>query len=118
MNWTKEHIEEIKEMRKRGMSYSEIGALYGVSRNAVQCVVRRRRESTKTRAMIKEGAAAKIAAGFRNDMTGRPRPQDLEARYADMARVIDGRDHTGQLMGDPPRHDPRRTWAPHLAGGR
>lgn len=70
----------------------------------------------RKRQAVREGAAAKIAAGFRNDMTGRIRPQDLEARYADMARVVDDRDYTGILMGDPPRHDPRRTWAPHLAG--
>lgn len=120
MTWTEERISEIFELRKEGLSYGEISARLGVSRDAVLGAVRRRRlatEQQETPLNSNQRKWLEIRGGFRRQAgirnSTKLAAEDLAPRFAEIPE--EDRDLTGQLMGDPPRHDPRRTWAPHLA---
>lgn len=132
MKWTDELKDMVAAMLRDGLSSSEIGAAVGVSKESIISAVRRFDElraigfirppggqkgpnaKERRKQIIREGSVGKMAAGI--GYMVRVPASVIEQRRAEMMRVIDGRDTTAVLMGDPPRRDPRRTWAPHLAG--
>lgn len=72
----------------------------------------RRKEYRRRQDDFRDVSASRKASGI--SFAGRIPPADVEARMAEIPD--EQRDLTGQMFGDPPPRDPRRTWAPHLAG--
>lgn len=73
------------------------------------------RRSVLRARQLREDAASRKAAGG-HITQGRVDPEEIMIRLAE--RPEDTRDLTGVVFGDPIPGDTRRTWAPHLAGGR
>lgn len=72
----------------------------------------KRRSMNRMQAELIEAAASRRAAGISS--AGKVPTAECEARMAEIPD--EQRDLTGRMFGDPPPRDPRRTWAPHLAG--
>lgn len=123
MIWTEERISEIIKLRKEGKSYGDVARELGISRNAVLGAVRRRRQAngeqgaplnSNQRKWLEIRGGFRRQAGIRNST--KLAEEDLAPRLAEIPE--DTRDLTGIVFGDPIPGDTRRTWAPHLAGGR
>lgn len=125
VRWTEELKDHVAAMLRDGLSHGTIAMKMGMKKNQVSGAIFRDKtllHISRTRESVpvnqNGGRNAEVRAKIKEQagVIAISHAEHARARHAEMRRVIDNRDTTAVLMGDPPRRDPRRTWAPHLAG--